>query len=102
MYDILDHNNNHLLTLASSNEEEIYFIEIYFDTSTYDVVEQDKKMTLEAQLGLIGGTMGLLTGFSILSGVEIVYYAIRFFVSLRISKSKAIIETKNKFRNHLT
>ena len=102
MYDILDHNNNHLLTLASSNEEEIYFIEIYFDTSTYDVVEQDKKMTLEAQLGLIGGTMGLLTGFSILSGVEIVYYAIRFFVSLRISKSKAVIETNNKFRNHLT
>ena len=102
MYDILDHNNNHLLTLASSNEEEIYFIEIYFDTSTYDVVEQDKKMTLEAQLGLIGGTMGLLTGFSILSGVEIVYFVIRFFVSLRKTKSKAVIETKNEFRNHLT
>ena len=28
-------------------------------------------MTLEAQLGLIGGTMGLLTGFSILSGVDL-------------------------------
>ena len=36
------------------------------------------KVTLEAQLGLIGGTMGLLTGFSILSGVEIIYYLIRF------------------------
>ena len=71
---------------ASSNEEDIYFIEIYFDTSTYEKVEQDKKMTLEAQLGLIGGTMGLLTGFSILSGVEILYYAIRFFVSLRINQ----------------
>ena len=35
------------------------------------------KVTLEAQLGLIGGTMGLLTtGFSILSGVEIVYFLI--------------------------
>ena len=33
---------------------------------------------MEAQLGLIGGTMGLLTGFSILSGVEIIYYLIRF------------------------
>ena len=102
MYDILDHNNNHLLTLASSNEEEIYFIEIYFDTSTYDVVEQDKKMTLEAQLGLIGGTMGLLTGFSILSGVEILYYAIRFFVSLRISKADIVTATDDKFKNHLT
>ena len=57
-------------------------------------MEQDKKMTLEAQLGVIGGTMGLLTGFSILSGVEIVYYAIRFFLSLRIAKA-------DKFKNHL-
>ena len=39
-------------------------------------------MTLEAQLGLIGGTMGLLTGFSILSGVEIVYFLIRLVISL--------------------
>ena len=36
------------------------------------------KVTTEAALGLIGGTMGLLTGFSILSGVEIVYYLLRF------------------------
>ena len=37
-----------------------------------------RKVTMEAQLGLIGGTMGLLTGFSILSGVEIIYYLLRF------------------------
>ena len=35
------------------------------------------KVTTEAQLGLIGGTMGLLTGFSILSGIEIIYYLLR-------------------------
>ena len=91
-----------LFTPASSNEAEIYFIEIYFDTSTYDKVEQDKKMTLEAQLGLIGGTMGLLTGFSILSGVEILYYAIRFVVSLRISKADIVTAANDKFKNHLT
>ena len=33
---------------------------------------------MEAQLGLIGGTMGLFTGFSILSGIEIVYFATKF------------------------
>ena len=33
---------------------------------------------MEAQLGLIAGTMGLLTGFSILSAVEIIYYLLRF------------------------
>ena len=49
-------------------------VQIHFDTATYDEIEKDKKITLEAQLGLIGGTMGLLTGFSILSGVEIIYF----------------------------
>ena len=52
-------------------------VQIHFDTATYDEIEKDKKITLEAQLGLIGGTMGLLTGFSILSGVEIIYFAFR-------------------------
>ena len=87
---------------ASPKEDEIYFVEIFLATSTYDKVEQDKKMTLEAQLGVIGGTMGLLPGFSILSGVEIVYYAIRFFVSLRISKANIVTATDDKFKNHLT
>ena len=61
-------------------------IQIYFDTSTFDEIERDVKVTLEAQLGLIGGTMGLLTGFSILSGVEIIYFAVKLFMSLRTSR----------------
>ena len=65
----------------------LQLVQIYFDTATYDEIERDVKVTLEAQLGLIGGTMGLLTGFSILSGVEIIYYAIKFFVSLRIPRA---------------
>ena len=43
---------------------------------------------MEAALGLVGGTMGLLTGFSILSGVEIIYYVLKFFMSLRIPGAK--------------
>ena len=50
---------------------------IYFDTATFDDIERDKKINTEAQLGVIGGTMGLLTGFSIISGVEIVFFLIR-------------------------
>ena len=45
------------------------------------------KVTTEAALGLIGGTMGLLTGFSILSGVEIIYYLLRFQL-FNLSKPK--------------
>ena len=59
------------------------------------------KVTTEAQLGLIGGTMGLLTGFSILSGVEIIYHAIRFFASLKMKHSDVAAGAKQKFKNHL-
>ena len=72
----------------------LQLVQIYFNTATYDEIEKDVKMTVEAQLGLIGGTMGLLTGFSILSGVEIVYYVIKFFMSLRITQED---RTKVKF-----
>ena len=38
-----------------------------------------EQVTLVGQLGLIGGTMGLFTGFSILSGIEILYFAVKIF-----------------------
>ena len=80
-------------------------------------------------MGLIGGTMGLLTGFSILSGVEIVYFIIRFFsghfpflcfriqisltlsdkfsilrffMSLKISRAELVSAVSKRFENHLT
>ena len=51
------------------------------------------QVTFESAFGLIGGTMGFLTGFSILSGVEIIYYVIKFFFSLfRVNR----IDSRNK------
>jgi hypothetical protein len=67
--------------------QKLQFVQIYFKTATYDNIEKDKKITMEAQLGVVGGTMGLLTGFSILSAVEILYFVIKFFISLRFSKT---------------
>ena len=68
-----------LIHLCSPNTTLEYaplqLVKIYFNTATYDEIERDKKMTLTAQIVLIGGTMGLLTGFSILSGVELLYFA---------------------------
>ena len=55
----------------------LQLVQIYFKTATFDNIERDKKIKTEAQLSLIGGTMGLLTGFSIISGVEIVFFLIR-------------------------
>ena len=61
----------------------LQLIQIYFDANTYDKILRGMKLTPESQLGLIGGTMGLFTGFSIFSGVEIVYFAIKFFMSVK-------------------
>ena len=61
----------------------VQLIQIYFDTATFDEIERDVMVTLEDQLGLIGGTMGLLTGFSILSGVKILYFALKLLMSLK-------------------
>ena len=41
---------------------------------------KDEKANLETKLSTIGGTMGLLTGFSIISGVEIIYFVFRMFI----------------------
>ena len=75
-------------------------IQIYFDTTTYDEINKDIKMTLEAQLGLIGGTMGLLTGFSILSAVEILYFAAKLIMSLRIPQGQ-ITAIPRRAVNHI-
>ena len=58
-------------------ESTLHLVQIYFDTATFDDIEKDKKIKMEAQLSLIGGTMGLLTGFSIISGVEIILFLFR-------------------------
>ena len=67
---------------STKYESPLYVVHISFATDTYDEVELDVKVTMEAQLGLIGGTLGLLTGFSILSGIEILYFIIKGFLSL--------------------
>ena len=56
-------------------------IKILYSNFSICEVERDVKMTVEGLIGLIGGTMGLFTGFSILSGVEIVYYIVKYFLA---------------------
>ena len=59
----------------------LQLVQIFFDTATFDDIERDKKIKTEAQLSLIGGTMGLLTGFSIISGIEIIFFLFRLISS---------------------
>ena len=55
---------------------------IYFDTPTFDRITKDRAAKFVDMLSAIGGTMGLLTGFSIISGVEILYFVGKIFVKL--------------------
>ena len=72
--------------LANSTLE---VVQVFFDTATFDNIKRDKKVKVEAQLSLIGGTMGLFTGFSIISGVEIIYFLAKAFfgmITLNVEK----------------
>ena len=53
------------------------FVRIHFDTPTFDKVKKDRAAKFSNMLSSIGGTMGLLTGFSLISAIEIMYFAIK-------------------------
>ena len=68
---------NYISNLNVSDYEwknKLKFVRIYFDTPTFDRITKDKAAKFVDMLSAIGGTMGLLTGFSIISGVEILYF----------------------------
>ena len=62
------------------------YVRIYFDTPTIDRITKDRAAKFVDMLSAIGGTMGLLTGFSIISGVEIIYFAGKIILNLFMSK----------------
>ena len=62
-------------------ENTLMFVRIYFETQTFDRVTKDRAAKFEDMLSAIGGTMGLLTGFSIISGVEIIYFLVKMICS---------------------
>ena len=52
----------------------LLWVKIYFGTATFDRITKDEKASNAAKLSAVGGAMGLLTGFSIISGMEILYF----------------------------
>ena len=45
--------------------QDLLIIQVYPDTTSFDRIDRDIKNTLETQISLIGGTMGLFTGPSV-------------------------------------
>ena len=80
-----------IMSLAAKKSSKLQLVHIFFDSTTFDRVERDCSvsilifffphlMTMVAH-GLIGGTVGLFTGFSMLSGIEMIYFAVKFLLS---------------------
>ena len=63
-------------------KNKLRFVRIYFDTPTFDRITKDRAAKFVDMLSAIGGTMGLLTGFSIISGVEILYFTGTFILNI--------------------
>merc|ERR1712130_312759 len=59
-------------------QRNFFKVAIYFepDQSVITKITKDAKMTWSDKISWIGGNMGLFTGFSVISGIELLYWII--------------------------
>ena len=69
-------------------ENNLKYVRIFFDTPTFDRITKDRAAKFVDMLSAIGGTMGLLTGFSIISAVEILYFAVKIILNAWKKRNK--------------
>ena len=69
-------------------KSKLRYVRIYFDTPKFDLITKDRAAKFVDMLSAIGGTMGLLTGFSIISGEEIVYFTCKIVFNFIEKKIK--------------
>ena len=53
-------------------ENNLHVVTIFINSPTFDLITKDAKTTFMDRLAVIGGTLGLFTGFSIISGIEVI------------------------------
>ena len=68
--------------------QKLTYVNIYFGTLTMDVITYDMKTNFQTKISTIGGTMGLFTGFSILSGIENFYHLLKFLFKVLKKKDR--------------
>ena len=69
-------------------KNKLRYVRIFFETPTFDRITKDRAAKFTDMLSAIGGTMGLLTGFSIISGIEILYFTGKAIFNLLRNKKK--------------
>ena len=70
------------------------YVRIYFDATTFDKIQKDRSAKFVDMNSAIGGTLGLFTGFSIISAVEIVYFGMNLIVKIikKMLIGKSVVE----------
>ena len=66
--------------LGLNEDLNLKYVRIYFGAETFNRVTKDKFIKFVDEISAIGGTMGLFTGFSIMSAVEIVFFGVKIIV----------------------
>ena len=69
------------------------YVRIYFDATTFDIVTKDRAAKFVDIISALGGTLGLFTGFSIISAFEIVYFGIKIIIeTIRAKNDKSKVK----------
>ena len=69
-------------------QEHLEMVQIYFTTGSFDKITKSAKTNFISRLSLIGGTLGLFCGFSIMSGIEIIFYIGKAILSVAGEKTQ--------------
>ena len=63
-------------------QQRLEIVKLYFETPTFDLVTKDARTDFVTKISLIGGMLGLFTGFSFVSGIEIIYFILKFVIRI--------------------
>ena len=90
--------------LVFEKEVTLKYLRIFFEAEPFDKITKDSSAKFSDVLAAIGGTMGLLTGFSIISGIEILYFGIKIIlnsVKIHIKRKKGQWSSRGMRKLHL-
>ena len=86
--------SNNALFLVFEKKTKIHLFRIHFGTFSYDIIKKDLKANLVDKLSHFGGTAGLFTGFSFITGFEIIVFVIMMLYNLYL-----FVRNKHKISN---
>jgi hypothetical protein len=75
------------------HEQRLELVELYFTAPTFETITLDAQVDFITKVSLIGGMLGLFTGFSFISYTEVLYYSLKLCNAL--IKRKAPDSRKN-------